>query len=301
MAGLQTKNPWKLFAFAGIGSCVAETATCPIDVVKVRMQLQGELGATRQYSSVTNAVPKIIRSEGVRGLFKGLQPALLRQATYGSIRMGIYEPIKSFFNGLAVRHTGHAAAAPPPLWSKVAAGMSAGALSSALCTPTDVVKVRMQADGIGKSASDPNFKPRYRNVFHAFRVIHDAEGLRGLYSGVAPTVQRAAVVAAVELATYDECKQLLVPLTGDGVATHFGASLMAGFMATTASSPCDVIKSRVMNQPVCPETGAGMRYASTLDCLRQSVRSEGVTSLWKGGSAGVAFPLPQNARLAHCL
>ena len=77
--------------------------------------------------------------------------------------------------------------------------------------------------------------------------------------------------------------------------------LMAGFMATTASSPCDVIKSRVMNQPVCPETGTGMRYASTLDCLRQSVRSEGVTSLWKGGSAGVAFPLPQNARLAHCL
>ena len=282
MAGLQTKNPWKLFAFAGVGSCVAETATCPIDVVKVRMQLQGELGAARQYSSVANAVPTIVRSEGARGLFKGLQPALLRQATYGSIRMGIYEPIKAAFNGLAVDHAGHDPRRPPPLWSKAAAGMSAGALSSALCTPTDVVKVRMQADGIGRSASDPGFKPRYRNVFHAFRAIFGAEGLRGLYSGVAPTVQRAAVVAAVELATYDECKQLLVPRTGDGVATHFGASLMAGFMATLASSPCDVVKSRVMNQPVCADTGRGLRYASTWDCLRQSVRAEGVASLWKG-------------------
>ena len=88
----------------------------------------------------------------------------------------------------------------------------------------------------------------------------------------------------MELATYDEAKAALVARFGaspTAVSTHFAASLAAGFLCTVASSPLDVIKSRVMNQPV-DSAGRGIRYTSTLDCLAKSVAAEGVPALWKG-------------------
>lgn len=228
----------------------------------------------------------------------GVQPALLRQATYGSLRIGMYEPLKEALMG--------GSTAAPSVLHKLVAGVTSGALASGLCNPTDVVKVRMQAQATGA--------PRYRHVFHAFSTIASEEGVvRGLYRGVGPTMQRAAVVAGVELASYDECKGALVRWAGlreSAYATHFSASLLgeargggvgeglcltaptpyprrspppaAGFLATLASSPLDVVKSRVMNQPVDPATGRGTLYASTADCFRKAVAAEGVLSLWKG-------------------
>lgn len=86
---------------------------------------------------------------------------------------------------------------------RILAGAGSGALASAICNPTDLIKVRMQADGMGSSAGQP---PRYRSLVHAFRSIVAAEGVRGLYKGVGPTCGRATVLAAAELATYDEVR-----------------------------------------------------------------------------------------------
>ena len=91
---LATDQPWKLFVFGGIASCCAETATVPIDVVKVRLQMDGQGGAAKQYKGGMDCLAQTIRKEGAAGLTKGLSPALLRQSTYGSLRLGIYEPIK---------------------------------------------------------------------------------------------------------------------------------------------------------------------------------------------------------------
>jgi hypothetical protein len=212
----------------------------------------------------------------------------------------MYEPIKqSIANALSGSGSGSgsgAASPPPALLHKVLSGMVSGGLSSAICNPTDVVKVRMQAD-TGASSKAGGAAPRYRNVFHAFRLIFETEGFRGLYKGVGPTVQRAAAVAAVELSSYDECKEVIVRSLGwapSEVKTHLSASIMAGFLATVASSPFDVVKSRVMNQPVDAQ-GRGLRYSSTVDCFRKSIAAEGVLSLWKGF-------IPNFARLGpHCV
>jgi hypothetical protein len=212
----------------------------------------------------------------------------------------MYEPIKqtiaTALSGGSSSGSGATASPPPAILHKVLSGMVSGAISSAICNPTDVVKVRMQADTSAANKAG-GAGPRYRNVFHAFKVIADTEGFRGLYKGVGPTVQRAAAVAAVELSSYDECKEMIVKSLGwqaSEVKTHLSASIMAGFLATIASSPFDVVKSRVMNQPVDAQ-GRGLRYSSTIDCFRKSIAAEGVLSLWKGF-------LPNFARLGpHCV
>jgi len=295
---LATEKRWQLFAFSGVASCCGELVTVPIDVVKTRLQLVGEGGAAPRYRGSLHAVRSIVAEEGALALYKGVQPALLRQATYGSLRIGMYEPIKAAFGQLL--DPAWTPATPATLLHKLLSGCVCGGVAAAICVPTDVVKVRMMADGMqsattrgpaGASAAAATALataaatgPRYRNVVHAFRDIASKEGVRGLYTGISPTVQRAAIVAAVELASYDECKGLLVRHLGFGataITTHFSASLMAGFLTTIASSPADVVKSRIMAQPV-DARGRGLTYSSTLDCIRKTVAAEGALSLWRG-------------------
>ena len=49
---------------------------------------------------------------------------------------------------------------------------------------------------------------RYKGTVHAFQDIIRTEGVRGLWKGWGPNVQRAYIVNAVELATYDQAKEV---------------------------------------------------------------------------------------------
>jgi len=123
---------------------------------------------------------------------------------------------------------------------------------------------------------------RYSGIMDAFRKIQTQEGFKGLYTGVVPTVQRAAIVAAAELATYDSFKTGLIEKGwGDSIVTHTAASLAAGFVATLACSPADVIKSRIMSQPT-DSNGIGKYYRGSLHCFTSTIQKDGFFSLWKG-------------------
>ena len=89
-------------------------------------------------------------------------------------------------------------------------GLSAGALSNGITNPTDVLKIRMQS---GKFNAN-------QGLFASFKTIYDLEGLRGLYRGVWPNMNRAAIVTGAELSSYDSAKRFLierVQLTNDNL------------------------------------------------------------------------------------
>ena len=69
-----------------------------------------------------------------------------------------------------------------------------------LCAPIGV-SIVSQADRAGT---------RYKGTVHAFQDIIRTEGVRGLWKGWGPNVQRAYIVNAVELATYDQAKEVRV-------------------------------------------------------------------------------------------
>jgi hypothetical protein len=269
---MDNKSPWKGLAYGGFASMLADVITLPIDVTKVRLQVQGQLGAVRQYNGFFDAIGKIVKTEGTLALWKGLSPALLRQGTYGSLRYGLYGPIKAALGMDGTKND--------PMHLKIAAGAAAGAASSAICNPTDLIKIRLQADGMG----GPGVAPRYRGLIHAFSSIIKEEGVTGLWKGVGPTVGRATVLAAAELSSYDEIKQQILrrQWVEEGLKCHFAAAGSAGFIAAWCSSPFDVIKSRYMNQPIDKLTGKGTLYKGMIDAFSQSVKAEGVTCLWNG-------------------
>ncbi len=104
---------------------------------------QGQLGAARQYNGALDALRKIVANEGVFALWKGIVPALVRQASYGSLRYGLYAPIKQAIT------TGEVG--KESMFVKLVAGAGSGALASAVANPTGlsnifvVTRTRLQA------------------------------------------------------------------------------------------------------------------------------------------------------------
>eukprot|EP00667_Euglena_gracilis_P016357 EG_transcript_17106 len=252
------------FLICAIASCVAEVVTLPLDTIKVRIQVQTNAPHDHPFRGLSDAFARTYREEGPAGLFRGLKPALLRQSTYGSVRLALYDPLKSLLS----------AGSCTSFACNVAAGMLSGAVAAGVFNPTDLVKVRMQSDPDGG---------RYRSLLGAFRQIVELEGVRGLYKGVFPTVQRAAIVSAAELCTYDLFETLCLAYLSleSPLLVHLLAALCAGLVATVVSSPADVIKSRLMSQPIALN-GKGLYYRGSWDCLRQTTAAEGYGALWRG-------------------
>eukprot|EP01137_Pigoraptor_chileana_P011509 Opistho-2@62487 len=260
---------WRPFVYGGFASMAAEILTFPIDTTKTRLQLQGQQGtaAAPRYSGMINAGITIARDEGVLRLYRGIAPALLRQASYGTIKIGVYQSLKRLIVKDPKDET---------LLQNICAGALAGIISSSIATPTDVVKVRMQAHSA---------VPRYSGVFNAFATIFREEGVKGLWKGVGPTAQRAAVITSVELPVYDTCKRNLInrDIMKEGIAAHFASSFTAGFAGAIASNPIDVVKTRLMNQSSAASAAGGAAvYKGSLDCLAKTIKHEGFAALYKG-------------------
>ena len=165
-----------------------------------------------------------------------------------------------------------------PLAHKILAGLIAGGIGAAVGNPADVAMVRMQADGRLPSAQRRN----YKGVVDAISQMSKQEGVASLWRGSALTVNRAMIVTASQLASYDQFKEMLLEknVMNDGLGTHVTASFAAGFVAAVASNPVDVIKTRVMNMKV--EAGSVPPYNGALDCALKTIKAEGPMALYKG-------------------
>jgi len=266
----EKKKPWYLQY--GLGGLSGMTATCvvqPVDLIKTRMQLSGEMGKAPQYKSSFDAFGKIARAEGFRSLYKGLSAGLLRQATYGTTRLGSYNSISI---ALAPKDEN---GKPKPLnfGLKLLSGSAAGAIGAVVGTPAEISLIRMTSDG----RLPPEQRRGYKNVFDALIRISREEGFFTMWRGCGPTVSRAIVLNAAQLGTYDQAKQMLIQsgYFGNNLTTHFTASLLSGFISTAVSIPIDMAKTRI-------QTMKNNEYKNALDCIVKTARSEGVFSLWKG-------------------
>ena len=133
----------------------------------------------------------------------------------------------------------------PSLPALVAMASTSGFLGGIAGTPADILNVRMQNDAALPAAERRNYKHAIDGLIRMVR----EEGFASLFRGVWPNSTRAVLMTASQLASYDVFKRELLRRfnMGDDLTTHFTASLMAGFVATTICSPVDVIKTRIMS------------------------------------------------------
>eukprot|EP00052_Salpingoeca_macrocollata_P022996 m.201177 g.201177 ORF g.201177 m.201177 type:complete len:289 (+) comp21932_c1_seq2:215-1081(+) len=165
----------------------------------------------------------------------------------------------------------------PGIIAKLGIGMTAGGIGAVVGTPADLALIRMSADG----AQPPELRRNYKNVFDALLRVTREEGVLGMWKGCGPTVGRALVVNAAQLACYSQAKEQLLALGtfGEGIGLHFAASMVSGLATTAASMPVDILKTRLQNMRV---VNGVPQYKGAMDVFTQIVQKEGVFALWRG-------------------
>ena len=273
------------YLLACVAASVSEAVTYPLDLVKVLLQLQNERGLTAAGAAAPPSRPLlgmramlhgVLVRDGARALFSGLSVAVLRQCFNAGVSVGLYPSVRGAL--LAPGESKESAA----LWKRALAGSITGCVGQALAQPTDVLKVRVQADARLRVAGLP---PRYAGVGDALRQTLAKEGVRGLYTALGSSVWRAGIINSAGIASYDGTKQWGVGyVRRQGAALHplahehlpaVLAAFVCGGVSTVVSCPLDVVKTRIMN--AAPGT-----YRGPNDCFMQLVRAEGLASMWKG-------------------
>ena len=168
----------------------------PLWLIKVRMQLQEDPGLSGQkpkYASAVSAFRIILKEDGVRGLFRGLLPALLL-TTNGAIQLAAYEELKRI--NLDYRQS------ESNTGDHLLMGATSKVIATLITYPFQVTKTRMQRE------RTPGHEG-YQRTLSSIKRISKFEGLRGFYKGLTANLVRVVPSSALIFAVYEETKYRL--------------------------------------------------------------------------------------------
>lgn len=171
---------WQEILSGGGAGLFQVAATNPMEIVKLRMQLQGESG---QKLSAAATVQQL----GLRGLYRGTAACWLRDVPFSFIFFPLFAHVKQAFDG------------ENSIVGLFAAGAVAGSISAGTVTPFDVVKTRLQVVG-GDS--------RYSGILDCMRKIHAQEGWAAFTKGLAPRMIVQAPLFGCTLLSYEVLKAI---------------------------------------------------------------------------------------------
>lgn len=195
-----------------------------MEIVKIRLQVQGEIAKTVEGVSKRSAM-WIVRNLGLVGLYKGASACLLRDVPFSAIYFPTYSHLKrDFFGESPNKKLG--------LLQLLTAGAIAGMPSAYLTTPCDVIKTRLQVEARKGETS-------YTSLRHCAKTIFQEEGFRAFFKGGPARVLRSSPQFGVTLATYELLARLL-PLPGSSEAVHAPSGNLdtnTGLRASNTSLP----------------------------------------------------------------
>eukprot|EP00927_Polykrikos_kofoidii_P067644 TRINITY_DN63089_c0_g1_i1.p1 TRINITY_DN63089_c0_g1~~TRINITY_DN63089_c0_g1_i1.p1 ORF type:complete len:320 (+),score=32.26 TRINITY_DN63089_c0_g1_i1:44-961(+) len=262
----------------------------PFDVVKTRLQMQGEVSAgsgcqgdaqPRPYRGIFRSLTRIAAAEGTAGLYAGLAPASLLQISVTGTRFTVYGTLQRTLDELD-KSEGSSSMLGAHARNFILA-MAAGVAGATAGNPFYMLKTQYQSVRVGTSASSSS------SFWQAFLRIGEHRGLRGYWLGLDAFMPRVVAYSSMQLATYDSAKRVLLKhtdLAPTDLRCHAGASAIAAGFAVGAMQPFDFIAARLMNQPIVD--GRPQFYSGPLDCALKTISGEGFMGLMKGVGANYA-------------
>lgn len=261
------------FCAGSAAACMAVTFTNPIEVVKTRLQLQGELSKNRNapkiYKGLGQSLALIYRTEGIRGLQRGLMQAYIYQIMLNGCRLGLYDPTRREINELfGIDREAH------NYTIGVFTGAITGMAGAFLGSPFYLIKTRMQSyspgiKGVGEQT-------HYNGTWDGLKSLYKKGGIRhGLFRGLSTALIRTGAGSSVQLPIYNYMKTIFAQADFQGPSLHLCASIFSGIGVAVVMNPFDVMMTRMYNQK-------GNLYKGPLDCLIKTVKIEGPLALYKG-------------------
>jgi len=297
-----------------IAGTVAAAVVCPLDVLKTRLQVSALSAESAQYLSTVEALRRIARNEGVRGLYRGLGPTIAALLPNWGVYFSAYGALKRALTSerAAAReaerlerrrdrrlrsegddregvdedeevpgadHVAH-----------VVSAAGAGAATIFVTNPLWVAKTRLQVQH-SQTLAIPVRVP-YTSTVNALRRIAAEEGFRGLYSGFGPSLMGIGHVI-IQFPLYESIKVELARHRGvalDHVPAMdlMIASAFAKMIASTITYPHEVIRSHMHVHGLGPFRGIGA-------LIRRIHRDGGTIAFYRGCGTNLIRTTPAAA------
>ncbi|XP_064978053.1 mitochondrial thiamine diphosphate carrier 2-like isoform X2 [Musa acuminata AAA Group] len=232
-----------------ISGGISRTVTSPLDVIKIRFQVQLEPTSSwallhrdsygsSKYTGILQSSKVILREEGLTGFWRGNVPALLLYMPYTAIQFTVLHKLKTIAAGSS-KAEDHLKLSP---YLPYLSGALAGFAATIGSYPFDLLRTILASQGEPKV---------YSTMRSAFLDIIRTRGIRGLYAGLSPTLVEIIPYAGLQIGSFDTFKRWMMI---EGLQRHpkYGA--------------------RVENH----------RYKNMYHALQQILRSEGWHGLYKG-------------------
>jgi len=146
------------------------------------------------FRGLLHGTASMVRQEGIRGIYRGLFPVMMRQGANSAVRFTTYSTLKQFVQG--------AARLGQTLPSTITFGIGAiaGLVTVYTTMPLDVVKTRMQS---------LEARAQYRNSFHCAYRIFTEEGILRFWTGTTPRLTRLVLAGGIVFTVYENVIKLL--------------------------------------------------------------------------------------------
>ncbi|KAK5660105.1 hypothetical protein OQA88_13574 [Cercophora sp. LCS_1] len=264
----------QLNALAGAaGGFMSGIATCPLDVIKTKLQAQGgfsgvqkgrHVGHAKVYEGLVGTARVIWTQEGIRGMYRGLGPIIMGYLPTWAVWFTVYNKSK----GWVSQHQTSTFAIN--FWSSIIAGAS----STIATNPIWVIKTRLMSQTphhdrhkfsyYPKGANTPTSRPtlpspwHYRSTWDAARKMYTTEGILSFYSGLTPALLGLTHVA-VQFPAYEYLKTRFTGTSMGSAAAQetnqksqwlgiLSASILSKILASSTTYPHEVIRTRLQTQ-----------------------------------------------------
>ncbi|XP_014448239.1 mitochondrial glycine transporter [Tupaia chinensis] len=217
--------------------CGSISGTCstllfqPLDLLKTRLQTLQPSDHGSGRVGMFAVFLKVVRTESLLGLWKGMAPSIVRCVPGIGIYFGTLYSLKQYLL------RGH----PPTALESVILGVGSRSVAGVCMSPITVIKTRYESGRYG-----------YESIYAALRSIYRSEGHRGLFCGLTATLLRDAPFSGIYLMFYNQTKHIvphdqldttLIPVV------NFSCGIFAGILASLVTQPADVIKTHMQLSP----------------------------------------------------
>jgi len=244
----------------------------PLDVVKIRFQLQEEpmRGVNAgKYRGFLQAITLIAKEEGIGSLWKGHIPAQGLSAVYGLVQFSTFEYLSTRLDARSQKAKSMRSVID------LISGAIAGCCGITAAMPFDVIRSRL----VAQSGHEI-----YTGTMHAVRAIARTDGFKGFFRGLTPSLAQIAPYTGIQFATYNWCSALLSQVLPHNESSRaFVCGAVAGTLAKACVYPFDVIRHRLQMQGF-QRVGFGKasQYNGMLSAFAQAIRNESLIGLFKG-------------------
>lgn len=177
------------FIAGALAGVVSQTVIYPMEVLKTRLVL----GQTGDHRGIIDCAQKILRTEGIRGFYRGYVPNLIGIIPYAGVDLAVYETLKRSY--LKSKHK------LPENETRIHILLICGAISSScgqlLSYPLALVRTRLQA------------MTKFVPMRTLFRQIYNEQGLTGFYRGIVPNFMKVAPAVSISYVVYEKTRKIL--------------------------------------------------------------------------------------------